>query len=85
MPTDPIAAAQAIEKLGIIGVLVLGIILVGYAAWHFRRELVKVHDQLSRARQAFLIVKIAADAAGAKYDLSSIGGLDNLLGNGRVQ
>lgn len=85
MPIDPIEAAQAVEKLGIIGVLALGLLLVSYAAWHFRKELVKVHDQLSRARQAFLIVKIAADAAGAKYDLSSIGGLDSLLGSGKQQ
>lgn len=97
MSADPIAAASAIEKLGIIGVLVLVIILVGYAAVHLRRELVAAHkrreaDLLERQniidavreenatlRQMLLIVKFAADNAGAKYDLRGVGDLDALL------
>lgn len=77
--SELIALSSHVEKLGIIGVLTIACGLLGWAAWRFRAELIAAHQQLERAKQAFIIVKIAADAAGAKYDLSTVRGLDDIL------
>jgi hypothetical protein len=79
MPEAALATAQAVEKLGIIGVLALIIFLVAYAAIHFRKELIVAHRENTTLRQMLLIVKIAADGAGAKYDLDGVGDIDKML------
>ena len=93
MPTEAVQFAQAVEKLGIIGVLVLVTFLLGYAAFYFRREVIAAHAQrekeLGQARATieslklmFVIVRQAADAAGVKYDLGDVRDLDGLIGRG---
>lgn len=77
---DAAAFAQSVEKLGIIGVLVLVCILLGYAAFHFRKELIAAHAQREKLKMMFLIVKQAADGAGVKYDLRDAGDVDALIG-----
>lgn len=86
MPTDPIAAAGAIEKLGIVGVMALIVILAVMAAIYFRREMVGAYkiidglrDDISKLKQMMLIVKLAADQGGVKYDLGGVGDLEALL------
>jgi len=91
MPTEAVQFAQAVEKLGIIGVLVLVTFLLGYAAFYFRREVIAAHaqrekelnearDTIEKLKLMFLIVKQAADVAGVKYDLRDAGDLEALLG-----
>ena len=91
MPTEAVQFAQAVEKLGIIGVLVLVTFLLGYAAFHFRKELLaahalrekdtkECHATIEKLKLMLLVVKQAADAAGVKYDLRDVGDLDALIG-----
>ena len=79
-PADAITLAAQIERLGIVGILALVCILTGLAAYYFRRGLIEAHRQITKLRQMLLIVKLAADAAGAKYDLRQIGDLDKEIG-----
>lgn len=74
-----ISAASAVEKLGIVGLLALLNLLLGYAAYYFRKELMDTHMKLSRMREAYLIVKIAADTSGASYSLDHIDGIDKIV------
>lgn len=74
-----IALATQIEKLGVVGMLALIALLAGFAAWNFRKGLIEAHETITELKQMLLIVKIAADAAGAKYDLREVGDLDALL------
>lgn len=67
MTPDPVATAQAVEKLGIIGVLALVIILVGYAAWHFRKELIAAH-----ARREVDLVERQKVIDGLRQDVSTL-------------
>ena len=78
--TEAVQLAGNIEKLGIIGILFVLCCLLGWAAWYFRKTTVAAHEQLTNCKLAFIIVKQAADTAGAKYDLSSIAGLNQLIG-----
>ena len=79
-PAEGIALAASVEKLGIIGVLVLISFLLGFAAFHFRKELMLAHAQREKLKMMFLIVKQAADNAGVKYDLRDAGDVDALIG-----
>jgi hypothetical protein len=98
-PADAVALAQGIEKLSIIGVLVLLSALLFIVAAHFRKELTKAHerretevsvcqreinglrDDLNKLKTMFLVVRGAADRAGANYkdELHSVGDLEALL------
>jgi hypothetical protein len=88
--SETVAVAAAFEKLGIIGVLLVALVLAGLAAWYFRKDSIAAHvqrekegkelrDDVATLKQMLLIVKVAADQAGAKYDLRGIGDLDDLL------
>jgi hypothetical protein len=77
-----LALASQIEKLGIVGILALIALLAGISAFYFRKALVQAHEQITTLKQMLLIVKIAADSAGAKYDLREIGDLDAMLRRG---
>lgn len=79
-PADALTLAAQVEKLGIVGILALIALLSGVAAYYFRRGLVEAHRQIGKLRQMLLIVKLAADQAGAKYDLGQIGDLDKEIG-----
>ena len=82
MPIDQVIALSGhIEKLGIIGVLVVVCCVLGYALKHYRDETISLHGKLERAKLAFIVVKQAADAAGVKYDLSSLRDLSDLIGD----
>ena len=81
MPIDQVIALSGhIEKLGIIGVLVVVCCVLGYALKHYRDSNIVLHGRLERAKLAFIVVKQAADAAGVKYDLSSLRDLSDLIG-----
>lgn len=41
--SDVVNVASSAERLGIVGVLVLVAVLLGYAAWYFRRECAAAH------------------------------------------
>lgn len=79
-PSDALLLAQQVEKLGIIGILALIAILLGVSTHYFRKGLIDAHRQIAKLRQMLLIVKLAADAAGAKYNLHQIGDLDKEIG-----
>lgn len=82
MPIDQVIALSGhIEKLGIIGVLVVVCCVLAYALKHYRDETISLHGKLERAKLAFIVVKQAADAAGVKYDLSSLRDLSDLIGD----
>lgn len=81
MPISEILALSShIEKLGIIGVLVVVCCVLGYALKHYRGELAALHAKHDRLKTAYIIVKNAADLAGVKYDLSASRALDDLIG-----
>ena len=81
MPISEILQLSShIEKLGIIGVLVVVCCVLGYALKHYRGELVELHAKHDRLKAAYIIVKSAADLAGVKYDLSASRDLDDLIG-----
>lgn len=87
-----IALSGHVEKLGIIGVLVIICCILGWATWQYRKEVIAAHaqreaevkaaqEQLANCKLAFVIVRQAADAAGVKYDISSLRDLSHLLGD----
>ena len=82
--SEIIALSGHVEKLGIIGVLVIVASLLGWAAWNFRKDLIAAHQKLEKCKLAFIIVKQAADMGGVKYDLSSLRDLKDLIGNGET-
>jgi hypothetical protein len=81
--TEIVALSGVIEKLSIIGVLVIICFVLAWAMWRFRKELIATHIKLEKAKQALLVVKVAADKAGVEYDLSSIRDMNDLLGDGQ--
>lgn len=83
MPVSEILEVSShVEKLGIVGVLVVVCMVLGYALKHYRGQLLALHAKFDRLKVAFIIVKNAADAADVKYDLATARELDDLLGGG---
>ena len=79
MPAELLAAvpqlAAVVEKLGIVGVLLL---LVGFLGWdrlQRMKELAKTYRQRDRWRLAYTKCKAALDAANIKVDLSDLSDL----------
>ena len=79
MPTEILSAlpqlTAVVEKLGIVGVLLL---VVGFLVWDRLRqmkELAKTYRQRDRWRLAYTKVKAACDAANIKVDLSDLSDL----------
>ncbi len=66
-PSEIVALSQNIEKLGIIGVLVLVTILLGYAAFYFRKELMSVHLQREKETR-----DLRSDGGGLGYPSSEV-------------
>lgn len=82
MPISEILQLSShVEKLGIIGVLVVVCCVLGYALKHYRGEVLALHGKLDRLKTAFVIVKNAADQANVKYDLSAARDLEDLIGD----
>ena len=82
MPIDQVIALSShVEKLGIVGVLVVACCVIGYGLKYYRGELLTLHVKFDKLKTAFIIVKNAADTAGVKYDLSAARDLDDLIGD----
>lgn len=80
--SEIIALSSHIEKLGIIGVLVVLNILTGYALFKLygkweetKKELNRVYAQRDKARLALVKCKAALDAKGITVDLSDVADL----------
>lgn len=69
---DLINLSGHVEKLGIIGFLVLVVGVMGWALWKFRKELGRTYRQRDKARAIQFVYKQALDNAGIKVDISYI-------------
>jgi len=77
--SEIIGAASQIEKLGIVGLLAMLNIALAWTTYYFRQQLGITMARLERAKAAFIVVKIAADSAGAQYNLDHLRGIDDLI------
>ena len=70
--------AGVIEKLGVIGVLLIISGVLGWEVFRLRQQNAITFRQRDRWRLAYTIVKASADAAGAKYDLRDLKDLEEV-------
>lgn len=70
--TPLVSYAGLIEKGGIVGVMVIFSGLMVYEIIRLRKILTATYKQRDHWRLAYVIVKGAADHAGARYDLSEL-------------
>ena len=68
--------AGLIEKGGIIGLLVIVSAVLIWEVRRLRAELARCYQGRDRWRLAYTIIKAAADACGAKYDLRDLKDLE---------
>lgn len=76
MPTELVtqlpALAALIEKLGVIGLLLIVVGWLVYERLRLVKKLAETYQNRDRWRLAYTIVKTAADAKGVTYDLRDV-------------
>lgn len=79
MPTDALSALPAlaglIEKLGVIGLLLVAVVWLIYERLRLMKELKTTYTQRDRWRLACVKYKAATDAAGIKVDTTDLADL----------